>query len=202
MHLILNIFIVIFTIALYFGLHAFLHNKLNKHFILLIWCAIFTIVNVLKGAPTLRAPIMGDYSFLVSVLFAVVLNIVYAFYFSYEKCDSKSNDFYYLLTKPLALEFVIDGLLLPILCAFPPLLKGVAVSVLIFNGASLLTSSLQVILGCMGEKKIGSPIGYIGLQFFICLFHALIAMLTGSIWILLVLRIVYAGLFWKFRKFT
>lgn len=201
MQLILNILILIFTIVLYFGLQAYLHNKLNKHLILLIWCAIFTIINIFKGALTLRIPIMGDYSFIVSILFAVILNIVYAYYFSYERCESKTDNLYYLLTKPLALELVINGLLLPIFCTFPVLLKGIAVSILIFNGASLLTSLLQVILGCIDEKKIGSPIGYIGLQFFICLFHALITMLTGSIWIPLILRIIYAGLFWKFRKF-
>lgn len=196
-----NIIIIILTIFVYFALPFLLKNKINKHFILFIWAGIFTIVNLIKGALTLQPPIMGNYSFLVSVLFPVILTIVYAFYFNYSSCAASSDNIYYLLSKPLALELVINGLLLPIFCSFSPLLKGIALSVLFFNGASCLTSLLQVVLGCMGDKKIGSPIGYIALQFFICLFHALIVMQTGSIWIPVILRILYAGLFWKFRMY-
>lgn len=93
---------------------------------------------------------------------------------------------------------VFGGILLPTLYTLKFLNHWVSIGILYFNGVIFIVAILQIILALFDKSMVGGIIVQVFLNLIICLFHGLIITGTKSIIIPILLRVLYALLFFCF----
>lgn len=198
-NLVTCILLTIVMIGGYAAVKHFLKEKLNSNISSLLWCIPFIIYGFAVRRTAFWLPQMENTEFIPYVIGAVALEAVLVLYCGFSIWEDTSDNLYHLFIRPVTLECIFSGILMPALFFIPVLFTWMNISFVYVNGAVLIVSLLQVALHWFECREEELSVLELVLELVICMLHALIIVFTGSILITVILRIGYALFMWKKR---
>lgn len=160
----------------------------------------FIILGIIFQYHAFRLPQLTDTIYIVYIIICVALQIIMVCNCDIIKDEQVINNFTNFFVKPIVIDIVFLGIVMPFLFAIPLLFKWFTFSIFYLNGGIIIASILQIFLTYYKSERRNEGTISILLTFLICIFHALITAFTASILIPIILRFIYGILLWKHKK--
>lgn len=193
MYILLCLIIILATFIIYWGISKILSSDNNILFYLL-WPAPFIILGILLQTHAFYIPILSDTIYTVYIAICLIIQWAMIMNCSIKKDFSFQSNIITFILKPIALDIICFGILMPFLYGINFLYQSLTFSIIYLNGAIFISAILCTYFTYYNTKRKEEGMLSILFTFLICLFHALLTTMTASILIPIILRIVY-GIF-------
>jgi len=189
MYEILTVVITVLAVMFWFVKDKFVDIKVEKYISALVYIVIFNLFAVICGKSSVGMPDFSNVIFVVDMIIACIVYLVKITYTPIVKEESTKKMICDNLVYPIAQDMVLLGVLIPFLFGIRILYNGFFLSIVYINGGIAIAMLCYGIILWFSKKDIDLLEIICGLL--IVFMHAQILIITVSVWLLVVLRIVY-----------
>ena len=172
-------------------------KKYKKMWILLLGSIPFVVLGIVLRRHAFCLPYVGDSIFVVYIIASFLVWLLRVYNCKIEKQNTREDRLYYFFVKPVILECVCAGVVMPFLFGIPFLGMYITLGPFFINGAVLIVSIMQICLSYWIDRRQSKEPLNVLFEGIGCAIHAMLVTVTGSVLITVILRLVYGVMLYR-----